>query len=467
MAKIIKPICLMIVMALMLSLGVAIFGISSVVTADTGGPDDFGYTFIDSDESGGPAFDWIDISGSGTLSDVSDDDDESERVDIGFDFEFYGNTYDQVYISSNGFLTFDDEGADYYDNYCIPDSDAPNDMIAPFWDDIDPYQGGDVYYETQGTAPDRQFIVQWHDVWHYDYPDPPDTITFEVILYEGSNNILFQYDDLDFGDTGYDYGASATVGIENEDASDYLQYSCDDDALEDEFAILFSYQEEEECPVASFSGSPLFGEAPLTVYFQDRSSGDVERRSWDFGDGGTSTARGPSHTYQGEGVYTVSLTVTGDDCRDTETKFSYIIVESAGLPMLTVRNLYITPAEVYPNDPVTIDAEVANDGGGWGSQDVELLINGEFEQRTGVGVSPGTAYPVRFTVYRADPGQYSVTIGEATGWFNVLSEPEAPPPVSPPSAGVELTSMAIIAIVVIGIVVIGGVIVAIVLAGRA
>ena len=459
MAKILKAVSLIVILGLVLSLGVGIFGVSSVATADTGGPDDFGYTFIDSDEPGGPVFDWVDISGSGTLSAVTDIDDASELVDIGFDFEFYGNTYDDVYISSNGFLTFDDDGADVWTNECIPDTDAPNDMIAPFWDDIDPYDGGDVYYETQGSGPNRQFIVQWHDVEHFD--DPPGIITFEVILYEGSNNILFQYYELDFGDTDYDYGASATVGIENEDASDSLEYSCGEDALEDDFAILFSPA---VAPAANFSASPMFGEGPLTVYFQDRSSGDVERRSWDFGDGGSSTSRSPSHTYQSEGVYTVGLTVTGPGGRDTETKFSYITVESAAAPMLAVRNLYITPAEVYSNDPVTISADVANNGGSWGSQDVELMINGEFEQRTGVGVSPGTAYPIRFTVYRADAGQYSVMIGEATGWFNVLSEPQAPPPSSQPSAGVELGTGGIIAIVVIGIVLIAGIVIAIIIA---
>ena len=171
MAKIVRPTCLMVVLALILSLGVAIFGVSSVVTADTGGPDDFGYRYRDSDEPDGPTYNWIEISGSGTLAADVRDDDEYENVPIGFDFEFYGDTHSDVYVTSNGILTFDLDNATAYENDVgIPYSDEgndPNDMIAPFWDDLDPVAGGDVSYETQGSAPNRQFIVQWHDIKHY------------------------------------------------------------------------------------------------------------------------------------------------------------------------------------------------------------------------------------------------------------------------------------------------------------
>ena len=64
-------------------------------------------------------------------------------------------------------------------------------------------------------------------------------------------------------------------------------------------------------PVANFSGSPTSGTEPLTVNFTDLSTGSITSWAWTFGDGGTSTAQNPSHTYTSAGTYTVALTVTG------------------------------------------------------------------------------------------------------------------------------------------------------------
>ncbi|NQU11777.1 PKD domain-containing protein [bacterium] len=64
-------------------------------------------------------------------------------------------------------------------------------------------------------------------------------------------------------------------------------------------------------PVANFSASPTDGRAPLTVTFTDLSIGTITNRLWAFGDGGTSAAVNPSHTYANVGVYSVSLTVAG------------------------------------------------------------------------------------------------------------------------------------------------------------
>jgi PKD repeat protein len=61
-------------------------------------------------------------------------------------------------------------------------------------------------------------------------------------------------------------------------------------------------------PTASFTWSPSSGVAPATVQFTDTSTGGATIWSWDFGDGGTSTARSPAHTYTAAGTYTVSLT---------------------------------------------------------------------------------------------------------------------------------------------------------------
>jgi len=82
-------------------------------------------------------------------------------------------------------------------------------------------------------------------------------------------------------------------------------------------------------PTAAFSGTPLTGNAPLTVNFTDSSTGGVTAWSWAFGDSGTSTLQNPSHQYTPAGTYTVSLTVTSPGGSDIETKTNYITVNQA------------------------------------------------------------------------------------------------------------------------------------------
>ncbi len=70
-------------------------------------------------------------------------------------------------------------------------------------------------------------------------------------------------------------------------------------------------------PVAGFSASTSGGEAPLDVSFTNTSTGDITGYSWDFGDGSSSSAINPTHTYTAAGSYDVSLTVVGSGGSDT------------------------------------------------------------------------------------------------------------------------------------------------------
>ena len=82
-------------------------------------------------------------------------------------------------------------------------------------------------------------------------------------------------------------------------------------------------------PVAQFSGSPTSGTFPLTVNFNNTSTGSITSYAWTFGDGGTSTSASPSHVYAAAGTYTVSLTVTGPGGSNTQTQTNYIVVSAA------------------------------------------------------------------------------------------------------------------------------------------
>jgi len=103
-------------------------------------------------------------------------------------------------------------------------------------------------------------------------------------------------------------------------------------------------------PNAFFTANIESGEIPLTVYFSDRSSGTVLSWLWDFGDGGSSTQKYPAHTYETVGSFTVTLTVTGPEGSDAETKGNCIVSSN---PSGVVENGKNLPASfaVYQNYP--------------------------------------------------------------------------------------------------------------------
>ncbi|OIP93397.1 MAG: hypothetical protein AUK24_00035 [Syntrophaceae bacterium CG2_30_49_12] len=118
---------------------VSLLLISSASMALTGGPDGFGYEFYDSSEGDVPPFSWIDISESGSLLGLNDDQ-VAGPIPIGFTFKFYGHNYTQVYVSSNGFISFNSgsgNGCCSGDSLPTPGGDADN-IIAAFWDNLDP-----------------------------------------------------------------------------------------------------------------------------------------------------------------------------------------------------------------------------------------------------------------------------------------------------------------------------------------
>jgi PKD repeat protein len=80
---------------------------------------------------------------------------------------------------------------------------------------------------------------------------------------------------------------------------------------------------------ADFTASPRSGAAPLTVDFTDTSSGDPTSWEWDFGDYVTSDDQNPTHTYQTEGTYTVTLTVENAGDSDEVIKEDYIEVSGS------------------------------------------------------------------------------------------------------------------------------------------
>ncbi len=201
-------------------------------------PDAQGYQLIDSAERYGPVYKFIDISGTGERLVLTDD--GSAEIRFGFGFEFYGKTYYTASVSANGYISFGNSGNGYNPaGLAIPQlASTPgwqtSPFIAPWFDDLNPSAGGAVYFEVQGKSPNRQVVVQWR-VAHHD-GQATKLVEFEAVLYQGTNRILFQYNQTNVGDSALSHGASATAGIQGSDSVG-INYSASQPLLTDRLAI--------------------------------------------------------------------------------------------------------------------------------------------------------------------------------------------------------------------------------------
>jgi len=183
---------------------------------------------------------------------------------------------------------------------------------------------------------------------------------------------------------------------------------------------------------ANFKGVARSGEPGLKVQFTDLSTAapgcEIEEWLWNFGDGSTSTEQNPFHVYNREGAFNVTLTVW-DSCgfEQTITMKAYITIKKPSSKdtvepaRLGVSYLNIDPAQVLPNQEVTISANICNNGEERGTKTVSLMVNGEAVASQSVGVSGGSCQQVAFKTSRAVPGTYQVAIDGMTGEFSVLA----------------------------------------------
>jgi uncharacterized repeat protein (TIGR01451 family) len=201
-----------------------------VMPSPTGGPDTFGYTYADS--FAGVSYNWVPTTTSSSKlnfgTDIVDDV-YTGTIPIGFPFRFYANTYTDFYVSSNGLVSF---GAGHVNNTNLP---IPNTFLAPkdrvnnyaacFWSDLyiqNASQG--VWVETYGSAPNRYTVITFltqYFVTAGDLTVPPSL--FQMIMYETSNQIKCQYEDVG-GTLMGSGGIGATVGLENADGTSGIQY---------------------------------------------------------------------------------------------------------------------------------------------------------------------------------------------------------------------------------------------------
>jgi PKD repeat protein len=156
-------------------------------------------------------FDWIDPTGMTPLS--LSDDSVSRAQTLPFAFVYYGQTNTTLYVGSNGLLGFNPNNLSSASHGKLPSASTPNSALCPYWTDLNPDAGGAVYVGTTGDAPNRVEVISWVGVPHFS--DNSATLTFQVLLSESSNDIVFQYQEVSPTNTSSGAGNAATIGIEN------------------------------------------------------------------------------------------------------------------------------------------------------------------------------------------------------------------------------------------------------------
>lgn len=189
---------------------------SANVFADTGGPDQFGYTWKDNTEPGGPVYNWIDITTIPNATQVKllGDDNSRGPFFMNFNFHYYWYDVNQFWVGSNGYIMFQD-GQIASPFTTFPNSDLPNDVIGAFVNDLtflNINNPAECWYYLNPAL--DTMIVSWINVPFFDTNGNgySGSNTFQIILSAVDSSITFQYNEVD---PFAPYSGSSSVGIEN------------------------------------------------------------------------------------------------------------------------------------------------------------------------------------------------------------------------------------------------------------
>ncbi|MEV4621277.1 PQQ-dependent sugar dehydrogenase [Asanoa sp. NPDC049573] len=162
-------------------------------------------------------------------------DDAVAQISLPFGFEFYGQQQTTAWVSTNGVLSFVNPGGATPDNTAIPATGLPNAAIYPYWDDLVQRSGSAIRTKVVGSAPNRQFVIDWFNTGMYGSSSA--RISAQVVLAE-NGEIALNYADL--ATTARERGDSATVGIEDAAGLAAVQHSFNQGVLTNGEAIVFT-----------------------------------------------------------------------------------------------------------------------------------------------------------------------------------------------------------------------------------
>ena len=183
----------------------------TLLNAATGGPDQYGYIWKDSDEPGGPVYNWIDITQTGTLVTGLADDNVVGPIVLTTNAPFYWYDIKKIWIGSNGYIVFNNSNiAATFP--VIPTAGATNDYVAAFMTDLTFFGAGNpaqcyLYDNLDST------VVSYINVpfWAVGTPGYSGSNTFQVIFNKLDSTITMQYQ----SQTGFSSSNGPINGIES------------------------------------------------------------------------------------------------------------------------------------------------------------------------------------------------------------------------------------------------------------
>jgi hypothetical protein len=184
--------------------------------------------------------DWTITQGTDTVVPGVDDtgnhiDDGQTDVTLPFSWSFYGTSYSDVWVCSNGNLQFGTPAGTFpaaYTNDCLPSpAQVSGPMIAVHWDDQMTNAGG-IFTTTTGVAPNRVFHIEWRAGY---YPDTTVVLDYEARLYEGQTKFDIVYGTVPQSGTG------ATVGVQASSAGPFTQFECNSGGATNGTKLTFNF----------------------------------------------------------------------------------------------------------------------------------------------------------------------------------------------------------------------------------
>ncbi len=178
-----------------------------------GGPDAYGYRWIDSDTTapGAPVYNWIDITGIGDTIRGLADDNVVGPFPIGFEFPYYWYRVNSFFVGSNGYIAFGDNFLSAHPFQNFPNTARPNNTIAPLMCDLDFSTGNPlcIYWTNNRDT----CIISYINVPFW---NTGGSNTFQIILTKADSSIYFQYQTQNGAPyNGWQSAGSSTIGIEN------------------------------------------------------------------------------------------------------------------------------------------------------------------------------------------------------------------------------------------------------------